>query len=90
MARTSSGWRISRTSRRGADSSGRRNSFLLPSLIDGLEQFVQRLGRGFPAKSFAGPGIEGKRDEGFKAQVRPYIERIPLEEECDGQDLSVL
>jgi hypothetical protein len=28
--------------------------------------------------------------EGFKAQVAPYIERIPLAEECDGQELSLL
>jgi hypothetical protein len=48
--------------RQSADSSGRRNSLFLPPLIDGLEQFVQRLGWGFPAKSFAGPGVEGKRD----------------------------
>jgi hypothetical protein len=34
--------------------------------------------------------VAGFQDEGFKAQVTPYIERIPLEEECDGQDLSVL
>ena len=29
-------------------------------------------------------------EEGFKAQVAPYITRLPLEEERDGQALSVL
>src|SRR4051812_21420828 len=45
-----------------ADSSGRRNSLCLLPFIDGSEEFVQGLGRRFPAKSFAGPGVEGERD----------------------------
>ncbi|MCW2240801.1 putative transposase [Azospirillum canadense] len=44
----------------GADSSGRRNSLLVLSLIDGLEQFVQRLGRSFPAEGFARSCVQGE------------------------------
>src|SRR3954464_15344886 len=45
-----------------ADSSGRRNSLCLLPFMDGSEEFVQGLGRRFPGKSFAGPGVEGERD----------------------------
>ena len=45
-----------------ADLNGRRNSLFSASLIDGLERFVQRLGRSFPAEGFAGSCVQGKGD----------------------------